>query len=1324
MSSHYRSSRALLRLAVISVLLMSFTSLLHAQDATPNIDAPTDTVTPSLETPTATPETVEPTAIPPTDTPTDAPTAVPTDIPPTSEPTLETATPEATTPAETPTETPVQTETPEQTDVPTPESAPPVFNLPNGTIYQSAPGTSLNITGSVSDSLGIVRIVADTAGTAGAVTLSSTEPAETAAPFNTPFSAQYLAPAGFSGSDSFRLSAVNAAGQTIEVTMTVNVAAPVAPTPTPTPAPVVTPTDELIIRYDASASEAAIHRMLASIGAVEKGRIPQIGVMRILVPPGLARPEAAMSALRSNRTAALAGVTVAEKNHKLRLSGLVITDPKYGPGATQQWGLATGPGLSGPNLGFGIQAQTAWDMSTARGTGITVAVLDTGVDTKHPDLANQTVAGWDFTKDSATITDPAGHGTEVAGIIAARTNNAIGIAGTAFNAKIMPVTVCDAVVAQGGSGGCDLFYVAAGIVFAADKGAKIINLSMGDDTPSSTLQAAINYALTRNVVVVAAAGNNAQAGNAAMYPASYPGVISVGAHDSTGARANFSNNNNDPNLNHVTVTAPGVSILTTIPVALDTNDGTQDGYAIDPSTAAFPSGTSFSAAYVSGVAALLMSAKVATTPATVRDALICGAVDAGAVGYDPDYGYGRVNAALSMNWNGNSASCKVTQPNDNFESAKVITTVPFSASQPVSSQSVTEQTTDPATICGITPEETLWFSYKPTINGYYQLTTSGSSYKTVIEVYQGNQGALTSVGCTVDASATTPTAGGQLVVPLKAGVVYSIVVATNGTAVDDQVMQLRVNAAMPNNNVDYQENAANIAYSGMWVRSAQTGSSGGYTQWTSAPNAAATFSFRGLSFDYVRTIGPDRGGVKIYINDDPPQTVSNQAAVVLSNQVKNISVPGGSSGQWNTVRIVPDSGLPGIIDIDRIRTYDYDTNKLKLSITTKADDPDARITYVTPGDWSIAAVTGAYNGKVHRTTVNGTSLVFRMTGSALTIFRNTGTSGMADIQVLVDNSLTFNVSNTAASNAVRPYTIDNLVNTTHVVEIKVTSAGTFDLDAVQPFVQAPLALNSKIDDRAASLAYRGTWTDTPSVAGANALTTRTLDTGSEVSFTFSGNDFCFGYKQSGSAPTVAVKVDGAILATPTLTTGSGFSSWCLLANGGVSVPLADTMHSVVLSPTANTLILDWVMAKRYNTLTPARGLVQETDASFLYSQLSDWIVETSLSTSGAKPQGGTLKTTTADNTRVTFYINGTGFLLYTAIGTNCGCMDVYVDGSLFSPSPTLDLQDSYVIVRHPFAYGFSGLTAGIHKVELVAKPHCVALINPFAVSFDAIRVFP
>ena len=260
----------------------------------------------------------------------------------------------------------------------------------------------------------------------------------------------------------------------------------------------------------------------------------------------------------------------------------VPNDPDYG----KQWNLRS------------INVEQAWDET--KGEGITVAVIDTGV-TRVPDLAQtEFVEGYDFIGDRPQADDDVGHGTHVAGTIAQSTNNEYGVAGIAYQAKIMPIKVLSA------SGGGTVADIAEGIRLAADRGADIINMSLGGFGSSQVMEEAINYAYSKNVVIVAAAGNANQ--NAAAYPARYPRVIGVAALDAAGQKAPYSNFGAG-----VDLAAPGGS-----------DNGKILQNTIDPSTgeAVFADyvGTSMAAPHVAGVAALVKASGV-TEPEEILSVL-------------------------------------------------------------------------------------------------------------------------------------------------------------------------------------------------------------------------------------------------------------------------------------------------------------------------------------------------------------------------------------------------------------------------------------------------------------------------------------------------------------------------------------------------------------------------------------------------------------------------------------------------------------------------------------------------------------------------------
>jgi subtilisin family serine protease len=260
-----------------------------------------------------------------------------------------------------------------------------------------------------------------------------------------------------------------------------------------------------------------------------------------------------------------------------------------------------------------------------------IAIVDTGVDRTHPDLASKVLPGWNFVSGNSDASDDFGHGTHVAGIAAAVSNNVTGVAGIAWQNPILPVKVLD----SQGSGTYDA--IANGIIYAADRGASVINLSLGGFYGSTTLSQACQYAYQKGCVLVAAAGNNDS--TLIQYPAAYPTVIAVGATDQDDGKAWFSNYGRQ-----LSVTAPGVDILSTTPMAPVTLN-TLYGYATQYDSL---SGTSMACPHVAGVAGLLLSVNPNLGPDNVRHLLQRTALDLGELGWDELFGYGRIQADAAV----------------------------------------------------------------------------------------------------------------------------------------------------------------------------------------------------------------------------------------------------------------------------------------------------------------------------------------------------------------------------------------------------------------------------------------------------------------------------------------------------------------------------------------------------------------------------------------------------------------------------------------------------------------------------------------------------
>jgi thermitase len=374
----------------------------------------------------------------------------------------------------------------------------------------------------------------------------------------------------------------------------------------------------ILVKFKPGVGGPSVQHSLAAQSLTAAAAIPSLDVLKVSVKPGQELAE--IAALRNDPN-----VLYAEPDYIAHAVDTIPNDTYYG----NQWALAK------------IGAPAAWDITTGN-SNVIIAIVDTGIDLRHPDLsctgklwvnpgeipANgldddgngqvDDVQGWNFSDYNNAPDDDNGHGTHVAGIAAACSNNHTGVAGVAWGATLMPVKVLD----SSGSG----YYsdVADGVIYAVDNGAKIVNLSLGGPDDSSTLADAIQYAHQNGVLVVAAAGNTY---GAVLYPAAYPHVLAVAATDHFDERHPASSFG--PELD---IAAPGVSIYSTF------LDG---GYET-------LTGTSMAAPHVSGLAALLWSFASSLSVAQVESTIESTADDLGTPGRDDYYGYGRINAGRAL----------------------------------------------------------------------------------------------------------------------------------------------------------------------------------------------------------------------------------------------------------------------------------------------------------------------------------------------------------------------------------------------------------------------------------------------------------------------------------------------------------------------------------------------------------------------------------------------------------------------------------------------------------------------------------------------------
>ena len=334
-------------------------------------------------------------------------------------------------------------------------------------------------------------------------------------------------------------------------------------------------------------------QVVASLGARDAATLPGIGVLVLDLP------EQADERGFAHALAARDDVEFAEPDEIVSPADVTPNDPWFG---SWEWYLTK------------IQAPAAWSTTTGD-KNVIIAILDTGIDSSHPDLQAKLVAGWNIYNNNSDTSDVYGHGTVVAGTAAASSNNAQGVASVAWNCPIMPIRISAL------DGTATFSAMASGLTWAADHGARVANLSYKAST-SSTVTSAATYFQNKGGVVVAAAGNQATFDSSSDNSA----ILTVSASDVNDVLYSYSNSGNN-----IDLAAPGL-VYTTY----------QGG------TYGSTGGTSVASPIVAGAAALVLSVNPNLSGPQVQDILKKSADDLGPAGWDPSYGWGRVNVARAV----------------------------------------------------------------------------------------------------------------------------------------------------------------------------------------------------------------------------------------------------------------------------------------------------------------------------------------------------------------------------------------------------------------------------------------------------------------------------------------------------------------------------------------------------------------------------------------------------------------------------------------------------------------------------------------------------
>lgn len=346
---------------------------------------------------------------------------------------------------------------------------------------------------------------------------------------------------------------------------------------------------ELLIKMTTGVSDSEIKRMCENHGAYVVKEIPRIKVKLLRLPEHAVA--SVKAALENNPN-----IEFVEYNF-IAESFITPNDPHY----PNQWHLPR------------IFAHDGWDICTGSTEPI-IAIIDSGIDSDHPELAAKLVEGYNFISNNTNTDDVQGHGTATASIAAAITNNGIGVAGVAWGNNIMPLLVL------GTDGRGTYADMIEAVIFAADNGAKVINMSLGGGDYSYSMQLAVNHAWDSGAIIIASAGNGGDIWP--NYPASLRYVMSVSATDSFDNIASFSSFGN-----RVDITAPGVGIYT----------ATRDNNYVSWN------GTSLSCPMVSGLAGLIWSIDPNLTNAQVTALIEQSADDLGDIGHDQYFGHGIIN---------------------------------------------------------------------------------------------------------------------------------------------------------------------------------------------------------------------------------------------------------------------------------------------------------------------------------------------------------------------------------------------------------------------------------------------------------------------------------------------------------------------------------------------------------------------------------------------------------------------------------------------------------------------------------------------------------
>lgn len=904
-------------------------------------------------------------------------------------------------------------------------------------------------------------------------------------------------------------------------------------------------------------------------------------------------------------------------------------------------------------------AEQAWDISKGDPT-LVVAIIDSGIDSDHTEFAGRIVAPYNVATQTSgmnAVLDDVGHGTHVAGIVSASINNGIGIAGIAGNSKIMPI--------KAGDNG--YFYdsdLAAAIYYAVDHGARVINMSLGGPGASLTLQSAIDYALSHNVVVAAAAGNEGDALNEPDYPAAFDGVISVGATDQNDAPASFSNHGS-----YVKISAPGVNIFSTTPTYYTTDFQADYDYA---------SGTSMATPEVAGLAALILSIKPSLNAEQVAQLIYENAKDIQSPGWDEFTGYGRIDVYKTLDAARMGSNIAYHGRWTDFISSS-------------HSGGSAKYSNDPQA----------WIS--TTITGpSVKIIGYKSSYYGIGDVYidDSKVGSIDYYSPSTQYQKVLFTASG---LTNSAHTVKVLRTGTKNPAASDT--NINIDSFIVENSVSLiEDNGQSISYAGAWNNFTSSSNSGGSAKYTEDVNASVTACFTGASLRVGGYKSSYYGIGDVYIDGNKVGSIDYFSPTTRYMQTL-FEINGLTNGS-HTLKIMPtgtkDAFATGTsINLDYIFPGDG---------TGIFQESNGAMAY--QGSWldfnssSNSGETAKYTDGI------GAFVSATFTGSSASVggFKSSY-YGIAD--VYLDGN--------------KVGSIDYYSPTTQyqqkVFEVMGLSSGTHTLKILRTGNKNPLAIGTNInvdyiavgngigtfEESNSSMAYSGQWVNFLTSNNSGGVAKYTDEANAAVNFNFYGTSIAIsGYKAAyyGMAD---VYLDGVKKGTIDYYSPSTQYQQALFQTAG----LTDGLHSIKLIRigTKNPLAIGTSINIDYVSVKNGLGSFEETSDAISYVGLWPNFKTTSNS-------GGVAKYSEDTNATFTFNFKGAMVKIIGYKSMYYGIGDVYIDnilvGSIDYYSPSTQYQT--------LLFEKTGLVNGSHTLKVIHTGKKNTLASGFGINVDSFYV--